>query len=127
MNVRPIRTDADLTWALREIQLYFDAPPAPGTSDGDRFDVLVTLVEAYETAHFPIGEVDPVACLHYAIRDLGRSQAELSELLGSRSRASEILHRRRALTLEHIRRIAEAWHLPIAILAKPYALVQDAA
>lgn len=72
-------------------------------------------------------ESDPVEILHFAIDEMGRSQAELAELLGSRSRASEILNRKRPLSLEQIRRIAEAWRLPLATLAKPYRLERDAA
>lgn len=127
MDVRPIRTEADLTWAIGEISPYFAHPPKAGSSEGDRFDVLATLIQAYEDAEHPVDPVDPVDCLTYAIQNLGRSQAELAELLGSRSRASEILNRRRALTLEQIRRLHSAWHLPIAVLARPYTLAEDAA
>ncbi len=125
MDIRPIRTDADLTEALREIDRLWGAPA--GSADGDRLDVLATLAEAYEQARHPVPESDPVEILHYAIDEMGRSQTELAELLGSRSRASEILNRKRPLNLEQIRRIAEAWSLPIAALAKPYRLARDAA
>lgn len=125
MDIRPIRTDADLTEALREIDRLWGAPA--GSPEGDRLDVLATLVEAFEQAQYPVPESDPVELLHYAIDEMGRSQAELAELLGSRSRASEILNRKRPLNLEQIRRIAEAWSLPIAALAKPYRLARDAA
>lgn len=127
MDVRPLRTDADLEWALREIEPYFDAQPPLGSPEGDRFDVLATLIEAYENEHYPVPESDPVDILHFAIEDMGRSQAELADLLGSRSRASEILNRKRYMTLEQIRAISEAWKLPIATLTNPYALAQDAA
>lgn len=127
MDVRPLRTDADHKWALQELDRYFDREPEPGTPDGDRFEVLTTLVCAYEDAHHPIPEADPVDVIRFAIEDMGRSQAALADLLGSRSRASEILNRRRALTLDQIRAISEAWHLPVAVLAQPYALAQDAA
>ena len=127
MDVRPIRSDDDLDWAIREISPYFDHPPPAGTPESDRFDVLATLIQAYEDAMHPIETVDPIDCLKYAIQDLGRSQAELAELLGSRSRASEILNRRRALTLEQIQRLSEGWHLPLSVLARPYPLARDAA
>ena len=125
MDIRPIRTDADLTEALQEINRLWSAPA--GSAGGDRLDVLATLVEAFERAQHPVPESDPVEILHYAIDQMGRSQAELAELLGSRSRASEILNRKRPLNLEQIRRIAEAWSLPIAALARPYRLARDAA
>ncbi|PXW65973.1 helix-turn-helix domain-containing protein [Methylobacterium sp. B4] len=125
MNIHPIRTEADLTQALQEIDRLWGAPA--GTPEGDTLDVLATLVEAYERAHHPVPESDPVEILQFAIGEMGRSQVELAELLGSRSRASEILNRKRPLNLEQIRKIAEAWSLPIATLAKPYRLERDAA
>ena len=72
-------------------------------------------------------ESDPVETLHFAIDEMGRSQAELAELLGSRSRASEILNRKRPLSLQQIRRIGEAWRLPLAALAEPDRFERDAA
>lgn len=117
MDIRPIRTDAGLTEALQEIDRLWGA--AVGTPEGDKLDVLATLAEAYERANHPVPESDPVEILHFAIGEMGRSQAGLAELLGSRPHASEILNRKRPLSLEQIRRIAEAWRLPIAALAKP--------
>lgn len=127
MDIRPIRSDEDLTWALSEIAPYFEVPPTPNSPEADRFDVLATLIEAYEAAHHPVPETDPIEVLAFAIEEMGRSQTDLADLLGSRSRASEVLNRRRPLTLEHIRLISEAWHLPIAALAQPYRLSRDAA
>ena len=120
MDIRPIRTDADLEWALKEIEPYFDDQPAPGSFEGDRFDVLATLIEAYENKHHPIEASDPIEILHFAIEDMGRSQAELAELLGSRSRASEILNRKRPLNLEQVRTISAAWKIPVAALVAVY-------
>ena len=87
-----------------------------------RVDVLVTLVEQYEEKRWPIDKPnwDPVDVLHYAIDEMGHTQAELSELLGSRSRASEILNRQRALTVEMIHVISEGWKIPAALLIMPY-------
>ncbi|MDV2984567.1 UNVERIFIED_CONTAM: XRE family transcriptional regulator [Methylobacteriaceae bacterium AG10] len=127
MDVRAIRNDDDLTWALREIEPYFDHEPEIGTPEAERFDVLTTLIEAYESKHHPIPESDPVELLHYAIEHLGRSQTELADLLGSRSRASEILGRKRGMTLEQIRAVSEAWKIPIAALAKPYPMDSERA
>ncbi|ACL62065.1 helix-turn-helix domain-containing protein [Methylobacterium nodulans] len=125
MDIRPIRNDTDHAEALKEIERLWGAPL--GTPEGDKLDVLATLVEAYENEHHPVEAADPVEILRFAIEDMGRSQAELAELLGSRSRASEILNRKRHLTLDQIRAISEAWKLPIAALAAPYRLAQDAA
>ncbi|MCJ2015286.1 type II toxin-antitoxin system HigA family antitoxin [Methylobacterium sp. J-076] len=125
MEIKPIRNDEDHKAALKEIERLWGA--SRGTPEGDKVDVLATLVEAYENEHYPVGPADPVDMLHFAIEDMGRSQAELAQLLGSRARASEILNRKRYLTLAQIRAISEAWHLPIEVLAAPYRLDRDAA
>jgi HTH-type transcriptional regulator / antitoxin HigA len=127
MNIRPIRSDTDYHAALREIDACWGA--APGTPKGDRLDVLVALVESYEARRWPIserGRFDPVDVLHHAIEEFGHSQAELAELLGSRSRASEVLSRRRALTVEMIHRISDAWKIPADLLVRPYKIKKAA-
>ena len=97
MDVRPIRNDDDLAWALAEVEPYFINEPAPGTPEGDRFDVLVQLIEAYEARHFPIEPLDPVSFLRAHMENTGRTQADLARVLGSASRASEIINRKRSL------------------------------
>ncbi len=122
MNIKPIRTDADHRAALKEIERLWGA--VPGTEEGDKLDILAALVERYEEGRWPIEEPDwdPVNVLRHAIDELGHTQAELAQLLGSRSRASEILNRQRALTVEMIHAISEAWKIPAALLVKPYKL-----
>jgi HTH-type transcriptional regulator/antitoxin HigA len=118
MDIRPIRNDEDHIVALREIERLWGAPV--GSEDGDKLDILATLVEKYEETHWPIVDTsDPVDLLNYAIDELGHSQAELAELLGSRSRASEILSRRRPLTVEMIHKISQAWKIPADLLVRP--------
>jgi HTH-type transcriptional regulator / antitoxin HigA len=118
MDIRPIRNDEDHVAALREIERLWGA--AAGTDDGDKLDILATLVEKYEESHWPIVDTsDPVDLLNYAIEELGHSQAELAEVLGSRSRASEILGRRRPLTVEMIHKISQAWKIPADLLVRP--------
>src|SRR5258705_11263322 len=127
MNIRPIRTDADHHRALAEIEQLWGA--ADGTPEGDKLDILVTLVEAYEERRWPFKSrrrFDPVDVLHYAIDELGHTQAELARLLGSRSRASEILSRRRGLTVHMIHKISEAWKIPAELLVRPYQLERAA-
>ena len=105
MQIRPIRTDKDHRAALAEIEKLWGA--SSRTPEGDKLDILVTLVETYEERRWPIKSrrrFDPVDLLHYAIDKLGHTQAELADILGSRSRASEVLARRRPLTLEMIQR-----------------------
>ena len=109
MDIRPIRTEQDHRAALAEINAGWGA--AEGTEEGDRLDVLLALVDLYEAKQWPIaaGEgFDPIDVLTYAISELGHTQTELAEILDSRSRASEILSRRRALTVETARRAIAA-------------------
>ena len=125
MEIRPIRNDDDLAAALREIERLWGA--AAGTDDGDKLDILATLVEKYEERRWPNRDnSDPIDLLHYAIDELGHSQTELAELLGSRSRASELLSRRRPLTVEMIHKISEAWKIPADLLVRPYKLERAA-
>ena len=116
MDVRPIRDDADLTWALAEVAPYFDEPPQIGSAEAARFDVLSSLIASYEDRHHRIDPSSPVEVLRYAIDSLGRTQSDLARVLGSRSRASEVLAGRRPLTLDMIRAISAAWKLPVAAL-----------
>ena len=118
MEIHPIRNDDDHVAALREIEKLWGA--AAGTEDGDKLDILATLVEKYEDGRWPNIDIsDPIDLLNFAIDELGHSQAELADLLGSRSRASELLNRRRPLTVEMIHKISEAWKIPADLLVKP--------
>ena len=127
MDIAPIRTDEDHRAALAEIEACWGAPE--GTQEGDKLEFLVALVELYEAKRWPIEagqNFDPIDVLHYAVEELGHSQGELAKLLGSRSRASEILSRRRALTVEMIHKISEAWKIPADLLVRPYKLERAA-
>jgi HTH-type transcriptional regulator / antitoxin HigA len=127
MDIRPIRTDEDHRAALAEIEACWGAPE--GTEEGDRLDVLLALVELYEAKRWPIeieARFDPIDVLHYAMEELGHTQSDLAELLGSRSRASELLSRRRALTVDMIHRIGEAWKIPADLLVRPYKVERAA-
>ena len=123
MDIRPIRTDQDHRAALKEIDACWGAPE--GSEEGDKLDVLVALVESYEARRWPIEgdeSFDPIDVLHYAIDELGHTQTEFAELLGSRSRASEILSRRRSLTVDMIHKISGAWKIPADLLVRPYRI-----
>lgn len=120
MDVRPIRTEEDYDWALEEIARYFENVPAPGTPEADRFDVLAALIEAYENRHWQIEAMDPVETLKAFMEASGRTQADLAQLLGARSRASEILKRKRRLSIEMIYRINREWKVPADLLVPPY-------
>lgn len=115
MDIKPIRSEADYQAALREIEKLMDAQP--GSPEGDRLDVMVTLVESYEASHFPIPEPDdPVAVLEYYMESRGLSRSDLVAYLGSKERVSEVLGRKRGLSLEMIRRLHAGLGIPADLL-----------
>jgi HTH-type transcriptional regulator / antitoxin HigA len=120
MQLRPIRTEVDYEAALEEIERLMDAEP--DTAEGDRLDILTTLVEAYEAAYHPIEAPDPIAALEYFMEQRGLTRADLVPLLGSRSRVSEILNRRRRLTIEIAWRLHHELGMPAEAVIKPYEL-----
>ncbi len=122
MDIRPIRTEQDYDWALAEVAQYFSDVPAEGTPEADRFDVLSELIDAYENRNWPIEPADPVETIRHRMETLGLAQSDLAEVIGSRSRASEILHRKRPLTLAMIQRLHDAWGIPADALIAPYHL-----
>lgn len=118
MDIRPIRTDADHRRALAEIEALWDVDA--GASEADRLEVLAVLVEDYESRNFSIdGDLSSVEVLRLAITEMGHTQAELAEILGSRSRASEILAGKRGLTTDAVYRIGRAWGIPADMLVRP--------
>ena len=119
MDIRPIKSDTDHEAALREIETLWGA--AEGTADGDRLDVLATLIEAYEEKRWPLDEMDPVEAIEAAMAHDGHTRADLAQLIGN-SRATEILKRQRALTLPMIRRISKEWHVPERLLVQEYGV-----
>ena len=123
MDVRPLHNEQDYDWAIREVTRYFDNEPAIGTDDGNRFEVLSTLIKEYEDKHFSTSHGDPVDVLRFAIESMGKTQAELGNLIG-RNRASEILNRVRPLTLEMIRTVSAEWHIPVDALTPQYELAR---
>lgn len=125
MEIRAIRTDEDLEWALSEIEHYFDATPKPGTAAADRFDILTDLIEAYENREYPIEALDPIETLKIFMEIKAKRQSDLAELVGSKSRASEIMNRKRPLTLRMIQKINSRWKIPAAALIAPYHLELD--
>jgi HTH-type transcriptional regulator/antitoxin HigA len=118
MDIRPIRSEADYNWALREIEHYFDKEPRRGSSAADRFDVLAALIEAYESRRWSIDPPDAVEAIRFRMEQAGLRQADLANLLGSRSRASEIMRRRRSLTLEQAWKLHRQWHIPAEALLR---------
>ena len=125
MKLCPIRTQTDYQKALREIELLFNA--APNTPEWDRLDILSTLVEVYEKAHFPIEIPDPIEAIVYYMDIRGWSHRDLELCLGSQVRVSEVLSRKRPLTLEMIRNLNQHLGIPAEILIQPYESIQTPA
>lgn len=125
MEICPIRTKADYQAALKEIEMLFDAPP--NTPAYDRLDILSTLVEAYEERHFPIEAPDPIEAILYYMDTRGLSRQDLEPCLGSRARVSEILSRKRSLTLEMIRKLNQNLGIPAEVLIQSYSSMQTPA
>jgi len=112
MNVRPIHNEADYDAALAEIDRYFVNEPDPGTPEGDHFEVLLALIGTYEQKHWRIEAPDAVGAIREVMALHHYTQSDLAKLLGSRSRASEILNRRRGLTMEQARILHREWRIP---------------
>ena len=119
MEIRPIRNDDDYKSALRELSPYFDNEPKANTQAGDRFEVLLTLVEAYEAKHFPIDLPDPVEAIKFRMDQEGLSPKDLVPLIGRLNRVYEILNRKRPLTLNMIWKLHEALGIPAESLIRP--------
>ena len=122
MDIRPIRNEKDYDWALKQIAHYFDNEPKKGTPAANRFDVLAALIGAYEDRVWPIEYPDPIEAIMDYMEIMGIKQAQFAEIVGSRSRASEILHKKRPLSLEMVRKISSRWHVPADVLIQPYHL-----
>jgi len=120
MDIQPIRTEADHNAALKEIERLWDAPY--GSPEGDKLDVLVTLVEAYEDTHDPILSPDPIEAIIHYMESQNLSRQDLEPYLGSRGRVSEVLNRKRALSLNMIRKLQAGLGISADILVQPYRL-----
>jgi len=111
MDIHPIKTKADYENALRRIDALMDSEP--GTEAGDELDVLATLVESYERDHFPIESPDPVTAITFRMEQMGLDRKALEPFLGGRSRVSEVLNRKRNLSIAQIRRLHEGLKIPL--------------
>jgi HTH-type transcriptional regulator/antitoxin HigA len=117
--IRPLRSEADYDAALAEIERYFDKEPKAGTAEADRFDLLALVIEDYEKKHWPIEPPDPVDAIRYRMDTAGFGQNDLGRLLGSRQRASDILSRKRRLTMQMAWRLHRDWGIPAEALIQP--------
>lgn len=120
MKIKPIKTEEDYQQALEEIRKLFNAEI--DTPEGDKLDILVTLVEAYERENYQIPTPDPVEAINYFIESRGLSSEELVRLLGTRSRVSEVLNYKRGLNLRMIRSLHGELGIPAEVLINEYSL-----
>lgn len=118
MNLKPIKTEKDYLQALARLENIFDAQP--GTKEGDELEILGILLVKYETENFPIELPDPIEAIKFRMEQLNFSQNDLAEVIGLKSRASEILNKKRKLSLEMIRKLTEKLHIPSEVLIQAY-------
>jgi len=119
MDIKPIKTEFDYNAALVEIEQLMGAEP--NTPEGDKLDVLTTLVEAYEEKHYPIDPPDPIEAIIHQMESQGLTRKDLEKYLGTRARVSDILNRRRFLSLQMIRKLQQGLGISSEILIKPYS------
>lgn len=118
MIIKPIKTKKDYQGALKRLEAIFDA--VPGTPEGDELDILGILIDKYEQEHFPIDFPDPIEAIKFRMEQMGYSQSDLAKVVGLKSRASEILSKKRKLTLEMIRQLHESFNIPTDVLIQNY-------
>ena len=122
--LKPIRSESEYDVALAEVDALMGT--APDTPESDRLEVLSVLIEAYEAERWPVVAPDPVAVIEHVMEARGYRQKDLARLLGSQPRASELLHRRRPLTLPMIRALSAEWNVPADLLMPQYDLAKTA-
>jgi HTH-type transcriptional regulator/antitoxin HigA len=120
MSIRPIRNETDYQAALTEIESLFEA--TPGTPESDRLEVLTTLVEAYEERKYNIPLPDPIEAIKYYMESRGLSPNELEQHIGNNATVAEVLNRKRALTIDMIRRLHAGLGISADVLIQPYAV-----
>ncbi len=118
MKLKPIKNEKDYHFALKRLEEIFDAKS--GTAEGDELEILGILIENYENEHFSIGLPDPIEAIKFRMEQLNYSQSDLAEIIGLKSRASEILNRKRKLSLEMIRNLNEKLNIPSEVLIQVY-------
>ena len=116
-EIKPIRTKRDHEAALREVERLWGAKT--GSPEGDRLDVLATLIDSYETEHYPIDPPDPVKAIKFRMEQQGLTRRDLEEIIGTRTRIAEVLNRKRGLSIAMIRRLHERLGISAEVLIRP--------
>lgn len=122
MDIRPIRTRQDYEAALKAVEADWDTEFPEGSPEGERYEVLLTLVEAYEEKHFSLPDPDPIEAIKIRMEDLGLESKDLLPIFGTRSRVHEVLNKVRGLSIDHIRELHKRLEIPAEILLKKYRL-----
>jgi HTH-type transcriptional regulator/antitoxin HigA len=125
MQVKPIKNNKDYEMALHRIEGLMDA--REGTPESDELDVLSTLVEAYEEVHYPISAPDPIAAIEHCMEALNLDRKDLEKMLGSKSKVSEVLNKKRKLSMEMVRSLNKRMGIPADILIRDYKLKKTSA
>lgn len=120
MHIKPIQNETDYKIYLREVTQLLESEPPHGTSESDRIEVLITLIEAYEAKFAPITLPPPIDAIEWALERLAWTPADLEPIIGSKERVAAILEKRQPLTLPIIHRLSETLRISIAVLAQPY-------
>jgi HTH-type transcriptional regulator/antitoxin HigA len=118
MTIKPIKTKKDYQQALARLKMIFDSKK--GSAKGDELEILAMLIDNYENEHFPVGFPDPVEAIKFRMEQLGYNQSDLANVVGLKSRASEILSKKRKLSLEMIRQIHDRLNIPTEVLIQAY-------
>ena len=118
MNISPIRNEKDYQNAIVRLEQIFDAKK--GTEQGDELEILSILIDQYENENFPIGMPDPIEAIKFRMEQMGMKQKDLAEIVGFKSRVSEILNKKRKLTLDMIRKLHLVLHIPTEVLVQDY-------
>ena len=118
MKIAPIRNEKDYQSALKRLELIFDA--TKGSENGDELEILSILIDRYENENFPIGMPDPIEAIKFRMEQMGMKQKDLAEVVGFKSRVSEILSKKRKLTLDMIRKLNTTLHIPTEVLIQDY-------
>lgn len=121
MNVKPIKSEIDYRNALHRLEVIFDAPV--NTKDGDEAEILSLLIENYENEYYPIAAPDPIEAIKIRMEELNLRQKDLVGIIGGKSRVSEILNRKKRLTVEMIRELERLLKIPASVLVSKYELV----
>lgn len=118
MEIKPVRNEADYKNALERLEVIFDAKR--GTKEGDELEILSILIDNYESENFPIEMPDPISAINFRMEQMGLKQKDLAEMIGFKSRVSEIMNKKRKLTLDMIRKLNAGLKIPTEVLIQDY-------